>query len=71
MKPIKYKPLKKGNHIINRIKNRKGHKGYTYGCLVLNSNMYQISDKEFEDYITRKRYKEGKITKEEAFVELI
>jgi len=33
--------------------------------------MYKMSDGSFRDMMTRKRYKVGKITKEEAFIELV
>ena len=35
------------------------------------SDIYEMSDEEFRDYMARHRYRNGMITKEEAFLELI
>jgi len=34
-------------------------------------DIYHITDQEFRDMITKRRLKNGKITEEEAFLELI
>lgn len=33
--------------------------------------LYSVTDSEFRDMIIKRRYKQGKITKEEAFMELL
>ena len=37
----------------------------------LGTEMYKVSDQEFKDRITKRKYRRGKITKDNAFVELI
>ena len=38
---------------------------------VRNRRFFEMSDDAFKDFMIRKQYKQGKLSKEEAFLELI
>ena len=40
-------------------------------CHEIIPDMYTMSDDDFKDAMVKRRYRQGKITKEEAFVELV